>query len=149
MGTSLSARVDAFTATKGDESVAVGDMAAVLWSKMQKRIDHVEGQKTAVKSKSLAGSLFTKHEFGGEAEDSAMKEESKDFQLRGSKRKLEDGEGEEPKMKKAKVESEDDEDESEDVDLEEEKARKKAEKKKRKKEKKEKKKKKKAKEDEE
>jgi len=136
--TSLAARVDAFTQTQGDEATAVSagtDMAAVLWSKMQKRIDHVEGQKTAIKSKSLAGSLFTKHEFMGEKEDSAMKEESKDFQIKG-KRKREDGDEDgngEPKKKKAKVESESG-DESED---EEEKARKKAEKKRLKKEKKE------------
>merc|ERR1712228_1125101 len=56
--TSLSARVDAFCASSvaSDDSKESGiDVASLLWTKMQKRIDHVEGKQVQIKSKTLAG----------------------------------------------------------------------------------------------
>merc|ERR1719145_261002 len=55
--TSLSARVDAFCASSvgSDEKKESGvDVASLLWAKMQKRIDHVEGKQVQIKSKTLA-----------------------------------------------------------------------------------------------
>merc|ERR1712083_430893 len=58
--TSLSARVDAFCASSvaSDDSKESGiDVASLLWTKMQKRIDHVEGKQVQIKSKTLAGNV--------------------------------------------------------------------------------------------
>ena len=128
--TSLSARVDAFCASSVglDENKEGIDVASLLWTKMQKRIDHVEGKQVQIKSKTLAGSVFQKHEF---ADNDAEKQydEGQDFKL-GSKRKMEVDEDDEnePKKKKQKV--------AEDEDGNEKKKKKKKDKKDKKKKKK-------------
>merc|ERR1712204_150308 len=109
--TSLSARVDAFCASavgdgSGDskEEVAGIDVASLLWNKMQKRIDHVEGKQVQIKSKTLAGTVFSKHVFGDIDADKPY-DESQDFKL-GSKRKMDvdsDDETEKPKKKNEKL----------------------------------------------
>merc|ERR1719445_1916117 len=96
--TSLSARVDAFVAQSESGDTTPQDVASKLWTKMQKRIAFVEGREVEVVSKSLAGQVFSKHEFGGKTENAH--DEKADFQQVGSKRKREDDEEEEKKAKK-------------------------------------------------
>ena len=150
--TSLSARVDAFCASSigGDdesnkgESVNGIDVASLLWTKMQKRIDHVEGKQVAVKSKTLAGTVFKKHEFD-DNDASDQYDEGQDFKL-GKKRKMEidedgneedgDGDNDEPKKKKRKIVKDEDGDVDVESDKKEKKKKKKKDKKKKKKKKK-------------
>merc|ERR1712129_433483 len=139
--TSLSARVDAFCASavgdgSGDskEEVAGIDVASLLWNKMQKRIDHVERKQVQIKSKTLAGTVFSKHVFGDIDADKPY-DESQDFKL-GSRRKMDvdsDDETKKPKKKKRKVKEEEEEtkavDEDDDVKIEDKKEKKKKKKK--------------------
>merc|ERR1712130_1090792 len=125
------------------ESVNGIDVASLLWTKMQKRIDHVEGKQVAVKSKTLAGTVFKKHEFD-DNDASAQYDEGQDFKL-GKKRKMEidddgnddeDGDNDEPKKKKRKIVKDEDGDVDVESDKKEKKKKKKKDKKKKKKKKK-------------
>lgn len=75
------------------------DVASTLWAKMQKRIKYVEGRDVEVVSKTLAGQLFARHEFGGKTE--GAHDEADDFKV-GGKRKREEEEEEKPKKKRKK-----------------------------------------------
>merc|ERR1712039_100212 len=115
------------------------DVASQLWTKMQKRIDHVEGKQVEIKSKTLAGQVFKKHVFGDIDADTPY-DEAQDFKL-GSKRKMDvdddedDAEETKPKKKKRKVKEEENDDDDEDMDAKKEKKKKKKDKKKKKKKK--------------
>merc|ERR1711879_773075 len=97
--TSLSARVDAFVAQSEAGDTEPQDIATKLWSKMQKRIRYVEGKEVEVVSKSLAGKMFARHEFGGETKGH---DEADDFKVTKRKREEGDGEDEKPKKKRKK-----------------------------------------------
>ena len=104
--TSLSARVDAFVAQSEAGDTQPQDVASKLWSKMQKRIHYVEGREVEVVSKSLAGQLFGRHEFGGKAE--AAHDDTADFKVTaGDKRKRDNDDEEAPKKKKRKKDKKD------------------------------------------
>merc|ERR1712154_94085 len=84
--TSLSARVDAFVAqSESGGDVQHQDVASKLWSKMQRRMRHVEGREVEVVSKSLAGQMFMRHEFGGKTE--GAHDEADDFKLKKKKKR--------------------------------------------------------------
>merc|ERR1712244_110331 len=131
----MGARVDAFCAsaisTNDATETEQSDIASTLWSKMQKRIDFVEGHKVQIKSKTLAGNVFKKHEFGNDQE---QYDESMDFKMKQEKKEKKET------KKRKKMEDEENEEEMEEDD--------KAKKKKKKKDKKDKKKKKKKKKEE-
>eukprot|EP00484_Ammonia_sp_Unknown_P000974 CAMPEP_0197020782 /NCGR_PEP_ID=MMETSP1384-20130603/1675_1 /TAXON_ID=29189 /ORGANISM="Ammonia sp." /LENGTH=528 /DNA_ID=CAMNT_0042448471 /DNA_START=39 /DNA_END=1625 /DNA_ORIENTATION=+ len=113
--TSLAARVDAFCAasiatkeeTDVSESTAEKDVASGLWTKMEQRINYVEGRKVEVMSKSLAGGVRSKHEFGTEsALTPKTYTEEQDFvlgQKRKEKEEADDEEEQGPPKKKQKV----------------------------------------------
>merc|ERR1712244_14066 len=107
----MGARVDAFCAsaisTNDATETEQSDIASTLWSKMQKRIDFVEGHKVQIKSKTLAGNVFKKHEFG---DDQEQYDESMDFKMKQEKK-----EKKEPKKRK-KMEDEENEEEMEEDD---------------------------------
>ena len=146
--TSLSARVDAFCASSSDNKEQQdddnndNDVATNLWTKMQKRINHVEGHKVQIKSKTLAGNIFKKHEFVDDDGKSSKHDESQDFNV-GKKRKNEDENDDDgPSKKKRKIDDDDNNDKEKDNDEDDDKQKEKKKKKKDKKKKKKKKKKK-------
>ena len=122
--TALATRVDAFTAQQrgsgGKDIPMAPELAFDLSKKMESRLNKVEGRKVQLKSKTLGGTVFTKHQFQTKqdtydpSQDIAMtvKQETSSPTQQSKKRKLEkdvsesgDSDTDQPKHKKQKTEA--------------------------------------------